>query len=132
MYRFTCLIYLFISPFKERDVSYTFIIKILPYRKHIMFPLQGPNAYCFFWKYSMFIVKFIHKLTRVQKLARVLRRQNAKLKLNFDYMSTKGSSHFLPLAKFAVIAAIFMKILFFWNVATNRIMKVTNKMHCID
>jgi hypothetical protein len=70
----------------------------------------------------MFIVKFINKH------ARVPRRQNTKLKLNFDYMFTTDSSHFLPLAKFAVIVAIFIKIPFFWDVTTDTIMKVTNKM----
>jgi hypothetical protein len=69
----------------------------------------------------MFVVNVIHKL------ARVLRRQNAELKLNFYYVSSKDSSHFLPLAKFAAITAIFMKIQFFWDV-TNR--RVDKYRHC--
>jgi hypothetical protein len=63
---------------------------------------------------------YIHNLARVYKLARVPRWQNAKLKLNFYYISSKDSSHILPFAKFAVIAAIFTKIQFLWDVTTDR------------
>ena len=88
--------------------------------------LQKTHTSPCFWKYSIFIVKFTHKLARVlnlarvHKLARAPRRQNAKLKLCFYYISSKDSSHFLPLAKFAFITAIFMKMRFLWDVTTNR------------
>jgi hypothetical protein len=82
--------------------------------------LQKTHTSPCFWKYSIFIVEFTHNLARVHKLARVPRRQNAKLKLNFYYISWKDSSHFLPLAKFAFITAIFMKMRFLWDVTTNR------------
>jgi len=78
------------------------------------------NIRCLSWKVVPKHARVL-KITRVHKLARVPRRQNTKLKLNFYYKSSKDSSHFSPLSKFAIITAIFMKIQFFWAVASRRV-----------